>query len=195
MKNHGSDKGGGWHNYTTLYSKLFHRSVSEKLNIFELGLGTNNTDTPSNMGSSGVPGASLFAWSDYFTNSSIYGADIDRRILFSTERIKTYYCDQRDENSINELYANEDLEEISFDIILEDGLHEFSANHNFLIHSIGKLKKNGIFIVEDLNQESFNLFKNIIEDLKYKFSLNYINVIKIPNSRNSADNALLLIQK
>jgi hypothetical protein len=47
----GSDKGSGWHNYTLLYHFLFHSRRHNITNVFEVGLGTNFIDTPSNMGS------------------------------------------------------------------------------------------------------------------------------------------------
>ena len=62
MTKYGSDKGTGPHNYTILYYELFKNIRYESLNIFELGLGTNNIDTPSNMGKNGKPGASLRGW-------------------------------------------------------------------------------------------------------------------------------------
>jgi len=50
MSKHGSDKGGGtWHNYTQLYSRLFAPFRSEEFDVFELGIGSNNEDVPSNM--------------------------------------------------------------------------------------------------------------------------------------------------
>ena len=55
------------------------------------------------MGINGKPGASLYGWSDFFPNSKIFGADIDINILFRTERIKTYYCDQLNPNDINDV--------------------------------------------------------------------------------------------
>ena len=39
-----------FHNYTTLYNFLFSEHISKEINFFEVGLGTNNTDVPSNMG-------------------------------------------------------------------------------------------------------------------------------------------------
>jgi hypothetical protein len=89
---HGSDKANS-HNYHILYSSIL--GDGEKIeNIFEIGLGTNNSDVVSNMGSGGKPGASLRAFRDYCPNANIYGADIDSRILFSEERIRTFYLDQ-----------------------------------------------------------------------------------------------------
>ena len=65
-------------------------------NIFEIGLGTNYKNIVSNMGINGKPGASLRAFRDYCPNASVFGADIDKRILFEEERIKTFYVDQTD---------------------------------------------------------------------------------------------------
>ena len=56
FKDSGSDKS-TYHNYDTLYDCLFSDFVGKEINFFELGLGTNNTDVPSNMGEDGVPGA------------------------------------------------------------------------------------------------------------------------------------------
>ena len=105
MKKHGSDKGLGYHNYTTLYDKLFSSLKDTKINILEVGLGTNNVNIPSNMGVNGIPGASLRGWEEYFSNpeSVIVGLDIDKDILFQTNKIKTFYCDQTDKNSINNI--------------------------------------------------------------------------------------------
>lgn len=144
----GSDKG-AWHNYTTLYSVLFSPSRNERLRVFELGMGTNNTDVASNMGEKGVPGASLRGWKKFFPNAAVFGADIDARILFQEERIKTFQCDQTDPESIKRLWAHEELRE-EFDIIIEDGLHELQANKCFFENSIHKLRKGGFYIAEDL---------------------------------------------
>ena len=109
--------------------------------MFELGLGTNNVNVTSNMGTNGRPGASLYGWSEFFPNSKIFGADIDKGILFNTDRIKTFYCDQTNP-----------------DIIIEDGLHTYEANVCFLENSIHKLKVNGYYIVEDIIYSDINLF-------------------------------------
>ena len=61
---YGSDKA-GIHNYYLIYSCILHdpNSISS---LMEIGLGTNNTDIPSNMGAHGKPGASLRAFRDFF---------------------------------------------------------------------------------------------------------------------------------
>ena len=93
FNNNFSDKA-NHHNYTTLYSHIFENLKFQKLNIFEVGLGTNDTTIPSNMGPNGVPGASLRSWKEFFVNSMIYGADIDKACLFQEDRIKTFFVDQ-----------------------------------------------------------------------------------------------------
>lgn len=66
-----------------------------------------------------------------FSNSEIFGADIDTDMLFNTDRIKTFYCDQTNPHIIKYMWNEPALEE-NFDIIIEDGLHTFSANVCFL---------------------------------------------------------------
>lgn len=195
MNSYGSDKGEGRHNYTTLYSKLFDPWKNEEINLFELGIGTNFADIPFNMGIEGKPGASLLGWALFFPRGHIFGADIDKRVLFNDSHIQTYYCDQRDAVSIQNLFLHNDLKNRGFDIMIDDGLHEFDANLNFLLNSIYKLKKNGIYIIEDLDASSRLSFIQMLPKLKKKLNVQYIEVIMIPFSLNRFDNALLIIQK
>jgi SAM-dependent methyltransferase len=145
---HGSDKS-TWHNYTNFYDALFQNFglKDKEVNFFELGLGTNNTSIKSNMGANGKPGASMRAFAEYFPKGKIFGADIDKDILFQTDRIKTFYCDQTDPEIIRDMWSKIPEE---FDIIIDDGLHEAHANITFFANSFHKLKKGGIFIIEDI---------------------------------------------
>lgn len=145
---HGSDKS-TWHNYTNLYDPMFtHFGLKDKpVNIFELGLGTNNTSIKSNMGANGKPGASLRSFATYFPQGQIFGADIDKDILFQEDRIKTFFCDQTNPEIIKEMWSQIPEE---FDVIIDDGLHEAHANITFFENSYHKLKKGGIFIIEDI---------------------------------------------
>ena len=147
MTSFGSDK--GLHCYTPLYSALFKERCDKPLRVLELGLGTNNSDMLSNMGVFGAPGASLRGWRQLFPHALVYGADIDRRILFEEVRIKTFYCDQLDPSSIRELWSHPELRD-GMDIIIEDGLHTFEANISFLEGSLDHLRPGGIYITEDV---------------------------------------------
>jgi hypothetical protein len=196
MNTFGSDKGDGGkegaHNYTTFYYALFKRVRFEPLYVFELGLGTNNVDVPSNMGPHGLPGASLRGWRQYFPNAHIYGADIDERILFQEDRIQTYACDQTDPQSIQRLWSH--FPTTSFDILLEDGLHTFEANVCFFEHSIHKLAKGGVYVIEDINEESIPKFEAILPEWKQKWSHLDFRLVNIPYQRSTKGNIVLLAQ-
>jgi len=194
-----SDKGHlyinqSWHNYTTCYYRLFKKLCDKPLRIFELGLGTNNVDIPSNMGAHGRPGASLYGWKEFFPNSHIFGADIDKEILFQTDRIKTFYCDQTSPTIIKNMW-NEPLLEDNFDIMIEDGLHKFYANVCFFENSIHKLKPNGYYIIEDICIEEEALFEDKIKEWKLQYTDCQFSLLKIPSSRNFCDNTLLIVYK
>jgi len=190
----GSDKG-SYHNYTTIYYDYFNDISNNNLNIFELGLGTNYTDVASSMGPNGTPGASLYGWKEFFPNSNIYGADIDKRILFSDDRIKTYFCDQTNIQSINNLWNISDLINLEFDIIVDDGLHEFNANLTFFENSFYKLKKGGKYIIEDLFPETIKNFEDIKEQLIIKHDILSFEVLNLVKDHYPIDNSILVISK
>lgn len=197
MGEYGSDKGSkdinrSWHNYTLLYHKLFSSIKNNKLRVFELGLGTNNTQIPANMGINGKPGASLYGWAKFFPNASVFGADIDRDILFETNRIKTYYCDQLNPSDIKEMWSNKDLWE-PFDIILDDGLHTFDANVCFFENSIFKLKRGGCYIIEDLNRNTHQYWVNKIKEWKTIYPELSFQLVTLPSNSNNLDNSLLVV--
>jgi len=197
MERNRSDKGSTklsttWHNYTTAYYSLFKSRQLEKLRIFELGLGTNNVNLKSNMGKDGRPGASLYGWSEFFSNSSIFGADIDKEILFNTDRIKTYYCDQTCKKTILDMWSNSDLQE-NFDIIVEDGLHDYSANVIFFENSIHKLNPGGIYIIEDISRPQLDLFKTKIKEWEVTYNHLKFNLMEIPCRSNGWDNNILVV--
>ena len=124
-------------------------NTTDKLNILEIGLGTNNPTLVSSMGSGGRPGASLYAFKQYLPNANIYGADIDKNILFNEERINTCYVDQLDIktfDNIKNTFGN-----IKYDLIIDDGLHSIGANLNTLLFALNNIKINGWIIIEDIH--------------------------------------------
>jgi SAM-dependent methyltransferase len=199
MGRHGSDKGhinimSSHHNYTTFYYSIFKDLRDKRLRVFELGLGTNNINIPSNMGSGGRPGASLYGWSEFFPNADIFGADIDADILFNTEKIKTFYCDQTKSHIIKYMWNEPNLQD-NFDIIIEDGLHTFNANVCFFENSIHKLKPNGYFIIEDILNYEEHLFINKIKEWETHYTDCSFSLLKVPSLVNNSDNTLLVVFK
>ena len=185
----GSDKGGrnNHHNFASYYSEIFFHKRNDIKNFLEIGLGTNDTSVLSNMGSNGIPLASLRAWRDYFKNANIYGADIDKNILKNEDRIETFYVDQTDPITIKEMFKN--IGEKKFDIILEDGLHEYNANICFFENAIEHLESNGTYIIEDVYYKDQDKFIKYFENKKYNFS-----IVDIFHEKNIANNCLIIIK-
>jgi hypothetical protein len=191
MTKYGSDKARA-HKFTAVYSALFKGRHDQRLRIFELGLGTNDPNAPSSMGVFGVPGASLRGWRDLFPHALVYGADIDRRILFQEDRIKTFYCDQLDPSSIGELWSQPDLQG-GADIIIEDGLHTLEANVFFLEHSLGHLRPGGIYITEDILRNHVDDWYDRLETIYSKQYPTYeFAFVVLPDRENQNHNMLVI---
>ena len=146
LKRHGSDKATR-HSYHKAYAGLLAGRRHEPLRILEIGIGTNDPAVPSSMGTTGRPGASLRAWREWGPRFEVFGADVDKNILFQDDRIRTFWVDQTDPKSFAELEA---LGHGSFDLIIDDGLHRPDANLNTLAFAQKMLKPDGIFVVEDI---------------------------------------------
>jgi SAM-dependent methyltransferase len=109
------------------------------------------------MGASGKPGDSLRAFRDFCPNAQIFGADIDRRVLFEEDRIRTYYVDQTQCISFDELYPN--LAGNLFDLVIDDGLHSPNANLATILFALRILKSSGFFVVEDIHPDSLTVWQ------------------------------------
>src|SRR6185312_6509823 len=157
--------------------------------VFECGLGTNNISLPSSMGENGIPGASLRVWRDYFPNASIFGADIDRAILFEEERIRTYHIDQTDPASISVFWQEVGLD--GFDFMVDDGLHAFAAGSCLFNHSISRLADDGIYVIEDVTIPDMLKYKRFFDHKNY--NVHYVTLFRpyIPLE----DNNLIVIRK
>lgn len=145
------------------------------------------------MGPNGTPGASLRGWKQYFSKSLIFGADIDTNILFTEDRIRTFYCDQTKPILIQNMWDNIYLQD-NFDIIIDDGLHTYDANVTFFENSIHKLNKNGYYIIEDIIGETIPQFESKINEWKLKYPHLEFKLEKIYNPNNSYDNNLLIVK-
>ena len=158
FNHYGSDKS-SVHNYHLLYAPLLGSRRNDSLHLLEIGLGTNYPDLVSTMGASGKPGASLRAFRDFCPNAQVFGADIDRRVLFEEDRIHTYYVDQTRLSSFHELSAN--LPDGLFDLVIDDGLHSPNANIATMLFALTILKPSAFFVVEDISSSSVPVWQVI----------------------------------
>ena len=154
LDRYGSDKA-TLHDYHYLYGHIL-KDAGAITGICEIGLGTNNIDVVSNMGDAGRPGASLRAFRDHCQNAQVYGADIDRRILFEDDRIRTFFVDQTDVASIDAL--GQSVPD-GLDLVIDDGLHSPDANLNSLRFALAKIKIGGWAVVEDISPGAIPLWE------------------------------------
>ena len=143
------------HNYHFVYGALMP-DPGKISALLEIGLGTNQPDVVSTMGSAGKPGASLRAFRQYLPHAQITGADVDRRILFEEDRIQTHFVDQTELASFDEL---EKQRRGPFDLIIDDGLHSPNANLAVLIFSLRNLKPGGWLVVEDIKEDALPVWR------------------------------------
>jgi len=175
INKYGSDK--DRNGYVPLYHTLFDKMKKDPLNFLEIGIGTMIPDVCSSMVGYGIgdykPGASLRSWRDYFTNSNIYGFDIQPDTQFTEDRIRTFLCDSTNSSSVKE--SIDKLNNIIFDVIIDEGSHYFAHQLRTLENMFPHLKENGIYVIEDIGEGSplscnpF-LIQNIIGDNPFFFA-------------------------
>ncbi len=141
---YGSDKACG-HNYHHLYAHILGPRRTEPLRIFEVGLGSPNLDVTGNMGAGARAGASLRAFRDFCPNAVVFGADVDKRVLFSEHHILTLFVDQTEPSTFKTAEGFG-----PFDFIVDDGLHSTHANLATMSFAVRTLAPRGWFIVEDI---------------------------------------------
>jgi hypothetical protein len=174
MKNR-SDKSFA-HDYHIVYSFILNKlGRQSKLNILEIGLGTNNPSLVSTMGIEGRPGASLYAFREYLPHAQIYGCDVDRDILFQDERIRTCFVDQMDRESFKGI--TDTFGTIQYDLIIDDGLHSICANLNTLLFALDMVRDNGWIVIEDIHiKENWKVIDCILRGTK-KFTPYYVSAL------------------
>ena len=177
------------HTYTDYYSRIFSSSRYSVKSVLEVGIGTNNPNLASTMQANGKPGASLRVWRNYFPNAVIYGADIDRDVLFEEPRIKTFYMNQVDSQSVADFFTV--IGDIEFDIIFDDGLHTFEAGSVLFTQAIERLSNAGTYIIEDVTFQDLSRYKDFFAELSYDVDFVTLHRPKLP----LLDNILVVVKK
>lgn len=146
---YGSDK--FIHSYYKFYSNVL--ADKKDIDVLEIGIGTKNPKLPSTMyfyeqdkNFCSTPGSSLRALRDYIPNSNVYGADVDKDIIFEEDRIKCQYVNQLDKSTLSKLFENQ-----SFDFMIVDGLHHITADLNSVLELVNRIKPGGKLVVEDIS--------------------------------------------
>ncbi len=93
-------------------------------------------------------GGSLLLWKEYFPNAQVIGVDIKPALKgLAEDRISIRIGDQGDQAFLASL-----IEEAgSFDLVLDDGSHQFDDQRDTLLALWPHVKPGGIYVVEDVH--------------------------------------------
>jgi hypothetical protein len=164
----GSDKTS--HGYERVYAEFLNSHVNDLgIELLEIGIGTNSPGLVSSMGKNGKPGASLRTFASFDSRINVTGADIDRKILFSANRIKCFFIDQNDLQTYFGVSEASGIQK--FDLIIDDGLHSTFANINSLIFAQTHLRPGGYLIIEDIPDRAmpvWNLVIGLMKDIGHE---------------------------
>ena len=171
--------------YGGIYDKLFSSFKDEKLKLLEVGVGTISikpldgmSHVPGTMfgwkdSHNGYqPGSSLRAFRDYFSNAEIYGIDIQNDCLINEDRIITHIIDSTNKQKCDEVFSDN-----FFNIIIDDGNHDFEYRTNTFNVLFPKLVDDGLYIIEGV--------------LNYDLLLPYFNELKLTHKLFN-DNLLVI---
>ena len=146
-----------------MYENIFSSRKDLKQNILEIGV---------------FNGGSILLWRDFFTNSTIYGADITHcPALVNQERVVQLNADAYSLDFVN-IFKKE-----SFDIIIDDGPHTLESMVFFILHYLPLVKPGGLFVLEDIIKPHWTPF--LLELIKEKYPSNNVTVYDMRNKQKS----------
>lgn len=168
----GTDKNASHCYIDCFYDEEFAGLQDKQINFLEIGINT---------------GGSLYLWGKYFKNATIYGIDIQDKILENWKGL----------SNVNYLIKNAYTQEVAdslpnFDIIIDDGPHTLDSQINAIKFYLPKLKDKGIFIIEDVQRVDW--FKTLIDNTPAEYQ-NKISTINLTHVRNRWDDLLFVIRK
>jgi len=165
------------HNYIPTYEKLFNDFKDKPIEFLEIGI---------------YNGGSLKLWRDYFTQANITGIDIvyteTAKTTLTDINVNVYLSDSTDSNSA---VLTTKIQNMNFDIIIDDGCHSFESQYKTLQNYWKKLKNGGIYIIEDIeprtlhNSTYITMFKTISE----------FEIINLSKQDNRDDSILFIFRK
>jgi len=144
------------HNYSIFYEKYFKDYKNKKINLLELG---------------SHEGKGLASFFYYFPNSKLIGANINPfQMRFTSKRITELFVDVSSPQILTSLshYLKEDQ-----DIIIDDASHNLRDMLITFSIFFQKLKSNGVYVIEDMNQ--FEVYKELNP---YQNELTVIEILK-----------------
>jgi hypothetical protein len=173
------------HSYIQAYEELFYIKKNDINNILEIGIGEPKENKDN--------GGSIKLWHDYFLNSNVYGLDIHHisninENIVNKDRIKLFTS----VNAYSNSFIEENLKDIKFDILIDDGPHTLDSMIFFLKNYLPLLNKEGILVIEDIPDIKWIniLYDNTPADLKQN-----IHIYDLRHIKNRWDDILFVIKK
>jgi len=134
----GTDKG-TVHSYIPVYEEILAPYRDKDIRMLEVGV---------------AGGWSLVMWSEYFANAELHGMDI----INKPERLNAY-PDIRFHKQYSDNHTVLDkLGDLTFDIIIDDGCHEFNAQMRTAMLLFQRLRPGGLYIVEDMKKPEASVY-------------------------------------
>jgi hypothetical protein len=94
------------------------------------------------------------------------------------------------------MWNSQELSEKKFGIFIDDGLHTFEAGKILFENSIHKLVEGGVYIIEDINNDTVPEFRFQIEEWKEKYPDVQCWLLHVESLKHTpGDNWILLAQK
>jgi len=152
------------HGFIDVYEPYFN-NLKDVKNVLEIGV---------------YNGGSLQYLKSKFQDAKIYGLDIENKTQYDSDRIKTYVVNQEDRDSLERFINDNDVE---FDVIIDDGGHTMKQQQVSFGVLFKRLKKGGIYILEDLHTSRLDQFgtihsSDLITTLDMLYTIHYTkNVI------------------
>lgn len=166
-----TDKNPKGHCYTPFYSTLFYGKSVYK--VLEIGIGP---EAPS-----------LKMWEEYFPYADIFGIDEDSTKLINEGRIKSFFGDQNNKESIQSLTV---ILGNSFDLIVDDASHILEHQLMSAEVLLPLLAIGGFYVIEDVaSTHSEKLFKGIRNIVPTH------SIFQVETRDDGGDSRLLVIKK
>jgi cephalosporin hydroxylase len=163
------------HSYGQSYDEIFENfDRNSDINILEIGI---------------QKGGSMVAWKDYFENGNIYGIDVVDVILPEYRRNDFNYII----NDVRDLSIKKKLEDVMFDIIIDDGSHHLDDVIFVVNNYLDKLNKGGYLIIEDC-QHPENWVNSIRDLIPNDYELTTKD-LRNDTEYSSYDNFLIIIRR
>ena len=150
------------HGFSEFYAQHLETYRDKKINILEIG---------------SYAGASAAAFVKYFPKSVVYCLDINiSKFDYTSKNINVHGLDVNNKNSLNKIFKDFNInEQLSFDIIIDDGSHYLSDILFSLKIFFKYLKKNGIYVIEDFKHPNYYSYNRNVNDILVDKMLSSLN--------------------